>query len=231
VESPAGLKQVIAELRKRYGPPPAPDVTAALDIILFENVAYLVDDNRRRAVWAALKRKIGTDARSILRAAESKLIDAIRAGGMQPDRRAEKLRATAQLVIDEFGGDLNPILKLPIKQARRALKKFPGVGDPGADKILMLTRTAPVLALESNGLRVLLRLGLGQETDNYGKTYQSVQGAIAGEIGTDYDWLIAAHQLLRRHGQTLCKRTDPECNLCPLAPKCRFVRASACRSE
>jgi endonuclease III len=224
VETRARLKQIVAELRKRYGPPLAPDVTSALDIILFENVAYLVDDDRRREVWSSLKCKIGTDPHSILRAREAKLIDAIRAGGMQPEHRAEKLRATAQLVIDEFDGDLNSVLKLPLKEARRALKKFPGVGDPGADKILMTTRTAPILALESNGLRVLLRLGFGEQSDNYSKNYQSVQSAIAGEIGSDFDWLIAAHQLLRHHGQTLCKRSDPECNLCPLAPKCRFVR-------
>ena len=43
------------------------------------------------------------------------------------------------------------------------LKKFPAIGDPGVDKILLLTRTEPVMALDSNGLRVLVRLGFGAE--------------------------------------------------------------------
>ena len=37
------------------------------------------------------------------------------------------------------------------------LKRFPGIGDPGADKILLCSRGAATLAPESNALRVLLR--------------------------------------------------------------------------
>ena len=223
MNSRLGFKEVFAALRRHYGKPPAPDVTGALDIILFENVAYLVDDDRRRTVWRALVTKIGNTPQAILGTSEVKLVETIRAGGMQPERRAQKLRTIARLVLDEFDGDVDAAMNWPLKQLRRALKKFPGIGDPGADRILMLTRTAPILALDSNGLRVLLRLGFGQESSNYAKTYQSAQASLAGEIGTDFDRIIAAHQLLRMHGQMLCKRTDPECNLCPLAPKCPFV--------
>jgi hypothetical protein len=33
------------------------------------------------------------------------------------------------------------------KRRRRLLKKFPAIGDPGVGKILLLSRTQPVLAL------------------------------------------------------------------------------------
>lgn len=33
---------------------------------------------------------------------------------------------------------------------------------------------------------------------------------------------VAAHQLLRRHGQELCKRSEPRCDVCPLASVCVF---------
>ena len=217
------LAEVVARLRAHYGSPQRPNVTSALHVILFENVAYLVDDDRRRAVWAALKRRVGIDPRAILKTPESRLTDVIRDGGMQPSRRAEKLRTTARLVIDDFEGDLDAVLKLPEQQARRALRKFPGIGEPGADKILMLTRTRQILALESNGLRCLVRLGFGEDAANYANAYRSVQQAIANEIDPNFDWLIAAHQLLRQHGQVLCKRSAPECNACPLARRCAFV--------
>ena len=43
--------------------------------------------------------------------------------------------------------------------SEKALKRFPSIGDPGAEKILLFTRSYPVMALDSNGLRVLCRVG------------------------------------------------------------------------
>ena len=78
----------------------------------------------------------------------------------------------------------------------------------------------PALALESNGLRVLLRLGFGEETKSYSKTYRLVQEATQGELEEDYPRLIGAHQLLRRHGQEVCTNSRPCCADCPLLPDC-----------
>jgi len=88
----------------------------------------------------------------------------------------------------------------------------------------MFNRRFRGLALESNGLRALLRIGYGTEEKNYAATYRSVRKAIQTEIIDDYDWLIRAHQLLRIHGQQLCKRNLPRCNSCPLVRACFYVR-------
>jgi endonuclease-3 len=124
--------------------------------------------------------------------------------------------------LEEFDGDVRFVLKMPFPRAKKALQKFPGIGEPAAEKILLFTRSYPVLALESNGLRVLLRLGFGEEDKSYSKTYRIVQKAIEAELDKDYSKLIEAHLLLRRHGQILCKRTKPECSNCPLASDCDF---------
>src|SRR5262249_12017072 len=134
----------------------------------------------------------------------------------------EKLQRIAQIVEDEFGGDLNPVLRQPLAQAKRAFKRFPGIGDPGAEKILLFCRAHPIFALESNGLRVLLRLGFGEEQGNYASSYRSVKEAVEKELKRDCDWLIRAHQLLRQHGQETCRRTRPDCPGCPLTKVCRY---------
>src|SRR5262249_44787263 len=123
-------------------------------------------------------------------------------------------------------GDLEAVLKQPPAQSKKALKKFPGIGDPGAEKILLFSRTHPIFALDSNGLRVLLRLGFANELKSYSATYRSAQESIAGEIKKDFDWLIAAHQLLRRHGQELCKATTPLCPRCAIKASCRYYQNS-----
>ena len=62
--------------------------------------------------------------------------------------------------MSQFDGDLDQILKLPYAQAKKALKQFPNIGDPGAEKILMFCGASPGLPLEWNGLRVLTRVDM-----------------------------------------------------------------------
>jgi endonuclease III len=128
--------------------------------------------------------------------------------------------------LEEFDGDLRPVLKLPLAQAKKALQQFPGIGVPGAEKILLFMKTQPLFALESNGLRVLIRLGFGEEKKSYSTTYRLVQKEVADELDNDYTWLMEAHLLLRRHGQELCKRSEPTCNECPLSADCCFCQGS-----
>src|ERR1700733_13499364 len=94
-------------------------------------------------------------------------------------------------------GELDSILKLPYAAAKKALKQFPTIGDPGAEKILLLCGIASGLPLESNGLRVLLRLGWGHLQKDYGSTYRSVQTAIKPEPPSTAARLKQAHLLLR----------------------------------
>lgn len=200
-------------------------------MILLENVAYLVSDERREQAFNALCERVGLSPPEILTAHEERLMEVARLGGMHPAARVEKLRRIAQTALQEFDGDLGTVLKQPIAQAKKLLKKFPGIGDPGAEKILLFSKTQPVLALDSNGLRVLLRLGYGEERKSYAAMYRSAQEAIASELRRDFDWLIAAHQLLRRHGQELCKTAGPLCASCPLKSSCRYYQQNVRRRD
>jgi len=219
---------IINKLQKFYGRPKPPNTTDPLEIILFENVAYLADDEKRAAAFAALKKKIGTRPDQILKASQKQLEEITRMGGIVPELRAQRLRQIAELAHYIFKDSLAAELKRPLPQAKKSLKRFPSVADPGAEKILMLTRSYPLLALESNGLRVLLRLGFAEEKKSYSASYRGVQQALSGQLPADYDALIAAHQLLRQHGQDLCKRTRPLCEAgCPLTAECRYFQSLA----
>jgi endonuclease III-like uncharacterized protein len=105
----------------------------------------------------------------------------------------------------------------------------PQITDPGVDKILLFSQTCPILALESNGLRAIVRLGFGEEMKNYAATYSQAQEAVRNQLVEDCAWLIRAHLLLRRHGQELCKRTEPICSSCPLTDNCRYWRENSSR--
>jgi len=218
------FQTVVEQLKAFYGPPKPPEVTDPLEMILLENVAYLVDDQQREQAFAALRARVGLSPVNILSASEEDLSDVTRLGGMHPDARAGKLRTIAQIALQEFEGDLASAMKQPAASARKSLKKFPGIGEPGAQKILLFARIQPALALESNGLRVMIRLGFGEQRKNYESTYRSAQEAVDGQMEKDFDWLIAAHQLLRQHGRELCKNAQPRCKQCPVSRSCRFFK-------
>jgi len=217
------LARAVSILRKFYSAPEPPPVTDPFEQVLWENVAYLADDEKRAAAFAALRKTVGTSPDDILKAKPAKLLAVTRMGGIVPELRAQRLRQCAEIVQVLLKGKLNAALDASLGQARKTLRQFPTIGAPGADKILMFAGKYPVLALESNGLRVLLRLGFSQEQKSYSASYRAVQNAIVSQLAKDCDSLIATHQLLRKHGQELCKRSWPLCDECPLRDSCAFV--------
>jgi len=219
------FSKLIDKLQQHYGPPAPPPSTDPLELIICENIAYLASDKRRAEAFATLKQTIGTRPEQILVAPHSALA-AIGKAGILPDISAEKLVTIAKIAYEEFDSDLRAVLKKPFPQAKKALKRCPGIGDPGAEKILLFTRSYPVMALDSNGLRVLCRVGFAEEQKGYSATYRLVQGAIQEQLPRDCDSLIRAHQLLRQHGQELCKRSKPRCGECPLSDSCNYSRKS-----
>jgi len=218
------LEEIVDRLAGVYGEPTPPPSRTLLELVLFENVAYLSDDQRREQAFRELQRRVGTRPEQILNAPDDVLLS-VASHGILPGTFAEKLRRIAQLAQDEFGGDLETLRALPLAQARRALTRFPSIGEPGAEKILLLARSHAVLGLDSNGVRVLTRLGVVPESKTYAATYRNVQRFVAPYADNGIGWLIRAHQLLRQHGQELCKRSRPQCGGCPLNDVCNFVAA------
>jgi endonuclease-3 len=220
------LPKIIGALEELYGRLAAPPVTDPFEMILWENVAYLADDARRAKAWDEFCRRVGTKPAEILAAPRARLMAIARAGILAADR-VDKIREIARIALDEFGGDFGKAFDGPLEEAKKALKLFPSIGDPGAEKILLFSRRERVLALDSNGLRVLLRLGYGKGEKSYAASYRSAREATRPEWREDFDWLIAAHRLLRRHGQEICKTAQPRCEACPLRRDCAYYRSPA----
>ena len=217
--------KVIDKLQSTYGRPKPPK-SNPFELVLWENVAYLLTDERREAAFEALRQRVGLTPKQILAAPHATLLEIAKLGGMRPEVRVERLRTIARITLDEFQGDLRKAVKLPLKQAKKALRLFPCIGEPGAEKILLFSKSYPVLGLDSNGLRVLRRIGYGQDHKNYSATYHSVREAVANEIGQNCAPLIKANQLLRQHGQERCKLNAPLCRICPLTDLCAYFKGT-----
>src|SRR6476620_2035048 len=164
------LREVVGALRKPYGSPVPPPTSDPFALILWETVVYLAPAARRREAFDDLRRTIGTTPHTIL-AARRKALEQVTARGILKRASADKLREAARIALERFDGDLSSAIDGPVADATRTLRLFPGIGEPGAEKILLFSGRAPLLAPDSNGLRVLVRLGLLREESSYGKTY------------------------------------------------------------
>jgi endonuclease-3 len=220
------FRVILELLRKQYGAPATPPAKGPLELVFWENACYLLPDSRRAAVFEALKTQVGLTPQAILDATDEVLLPLAKMGGMRPETRVFRWRQIAFTVVQEFGGDLDSILQRPYPEAAKALHKFPNIGQPGAEKILLLCGLANGLPLESNGLRVLEKLGWGRAQKSYGAVYRSVQADIRRELPSDPALLLEAHLLLREHGKTLCKASAPLCQQCPAAKLCNYAVAS-----
>jgi endonuclease III len=214
---------IIRALRRHYGRLPAIPTKDPFELILWENVAYLAPPERRAAAFALLKSDVGTAPSDILSASDSAL-ERVTAHGILKSRFAAKLRTCAELAMKRFGGDLRPAAFGPLAAAKKALRQFPGIGEPGAEKILLFADEQALLAPDSNALRVLSRLGLIKEQSSYTRMYAASR-EVAAKIRTKAA-MREAHTLLQHHGQTLCKRGTPKCSLCPVAAHCAYIRVA-----
>jgi len=221
VPSALTLGTAVPALRRHYGAPPKPVSRDPFHLILWEQVGYLVSDARRRAAFLTLKRDVGLEPMRI-RGASIGVLERIArmGGGIAADKRAVRMRESAELVVGKWDGDLKAALRLPLREARKALREFAQIGEPAADKILTINGKARALPLDSNALRVVLRLGLAPELKDYGATYRRAQETLAPALPRTREQLVAAGALLRLHGQELCRRSGPLCERCPLKPGC-----------
>jgi endonuclease III len=215
------LRSVITTLRRHYGKPSPPISRDPFHLILWEQVGYLVADHQRRRAFTALRRDVGLGPAAILAAPAAKLEAIARLGGtIAVGSRASRLRESAELVVGRWDGDLRAALDLPLAKARHALTQFPMIGVPGADRILVIAKRARLLPLDSNALRVVVRLDLTSALKDYSSTYRRAQETLAPALPHDNAWLISASGLLRLHGQELCRRRAPACSRCPLSVRC-----------
>jgi endonuclease III len=232
------LSQVLESLEKLYGPQKAAGPSDPYEMIVYVNCGYPATDVSCSKGFEALKREVGLKPENILAASKAKLAKLMRLGGIVPELRAEKLKGIARMVKDQFGEDLPAVLiKWMLEEqkqsgkgilcAKNVLQKFPVIGEPGAEKILLFSRLAPVAAVPSASVGVSLRLYFGGEGKNYAASYRQAREALDADLPETFEARQRAYLLLKKHGQEICKRTKPKCAICPLTAQCAYIQLQA----
>lgn len=216
------LPAILDKLEAHYGPQQVTWPTEPYDFLVWWHCGYPASDTACAKGWKSLTTSIGMEPKQLLAAPTDVLCSALKAGGMVPELRATRLKEIAARVQHEYGGDLRSALIGSLESVRKMLKKFPNIADPGADRILLFSGIAPIAAVPSNCPHVLVRIIHGLERENYGVTYREAQEAIENETAPKADARVRAYLVVKHHGQTLCKRTKPKCDQCPVSAHCAY---------
>jgi endonuclease III len=221
------ITAILDALESFYGKQRSAVPTDPYEFLVWWHCGYPASEERCTKGWQSVSSKIGIAPKQLLCAKTVTLAGALKVGGMVPALRAARLKEIAGRVQDEFAGDLlSALSRLTALQARKTLKSFPGIGNPGADRILLFGCLWPVAAVPSSCPHVLVRVAHGAEGDKYAAAYTSAQSMLESLPAT-FNSRIRAYLLVIRHGHELCKRTKPACARCPLESNCAFARRSS----
>jgi endonuclease III len=216
------IPKLLDKLEKFYGKQEPSWPVDPYEFIVWWHCGYPASDAACTKGWNKLKSEVGVEPQNLLAATPRKLASVLKSGGMVPELRALRLKEIGMWVQGKLGGDLRAALTGPLSEARKTLKRFPGIADPGADRIVLFGGITPLAAVPSNGTQVLVRILSGQERENYNANYREAQRAIAAGVPERFEARTRAYLLLKHHGQETCKRTKPKCKSCPVNTNCAF---------
>ncbi len=177
--------------------------------IISQNTA---DRNAARA-FENLSKRFEIMPEALANAEVDQLENCLRVAGLCRSK-SRAIKNVSKLVLEEFHGDLNTIVSLPLEEARRAFLRFPGVGPKTADVVLLFSGRKPTIPVDTHVNRVAKRLGLASANGGYEDIRESLQ------LIYDPKDYFAVHVLLISHGRRYCRAKNQLCNQCPVSMLC-----------
>ena len=130
-----------------------------------------------------------------------------------PNNKTRSLIRAAQVLVDEFGGEMPSDID--------SLMKLPGVGRKTANVMLSVVWNKAAMAVDTHVFRVSNRIGLTNSSPNPLVTEKTLMKHIPEEI------VPMAHHWLILHGRYVCKARKPDCLNCHIRDYCKTYTVGA----
>ena len=187
-----------------------PDATCSLDfetpfqMVVAVMLSAQCTDERVNKTTPDLFKKYGTPE-AISKMKLSELEKIIHPCGFYKNK-AKNIKATAEIILNEFNG------KLP--ENMEELIKLPGVGRKSANVVMLEAFNNPQgIAVDTHVKRISNKLGLSKNTDP-----EKIEIDLLKVIPKEYYY--DANHLLVWHGRKTCIARKPKCEECPVSKYC-----------
>jgi endonuclease-3 len=125
-----------------------------------------------------------------------------------PNNKTKHLIGMAQLVVEEFNGEIPATVP--------ELIKLPGVGRKTANVVTSVVHHQPNMAVDTHVFRVSARIGLTTNATTPLQTeLQLLKNIPKEKVHIAHHWLIL-------HGRYTCVARSPKCGECGLRPACKY---------
>ncbi len=147
------------------------------------------------------------DVRALAEADVNDVFQIVRSCGFK-SKAGNIVEASRQIMLHHGG---------QVPNTMEALTALPGVGRKTANVVLANAFHIPGIAVDTHVFRVSNRIGLA-EAKTVEETEKQLMQAIPKE-----DWIDAHHWLIY-HGRRVCGARKPKCEICAIAPYCKYLK-------
>jgi len=149
------------------------------------------------------------------------LTDVIRPGGLANQKAPRIPAALSALRANSGSYSLEFLATRPPLEARDWLAAIPGIGKKTASVVLLFSFGTPLMPVDRHVFRVSQRIGLIPPKSDPDQAHDYFLEMLAPEQ------MYEAHVSLITHGRRTCHAQRPDCEHCPLAPRCRYFDPKA----
>jgi endonuclease-3 related protein len=142
------------------------------------------------------------------------LVIAEASGGKLKSTEARLLQRLAQWLLKRHRGHVDDLSDCSTETLREELRQVPGVGEPTADRVLLVGLGRPTVPVERGAYRVALRHGWLDTTADYDES----RSVLTSTASDDVKALRLLDEGLREVARKFCRVARPRCEDCPLAP-------------
>ena len=170
--------------------------------------------------WANVERAIATlraarllTPSAMLAVRTSRLAALVRPSGYFR-QKAKKLKAFLRFLQNEYRGSLSRMFHTPTEELRAKLLAVHGIGPETADSILLYAGNHPVFVVDAYTHRIFNRHGI----TSVKRDYENVRKLFESALPPDPRLFNEFHALVVNVGKNWCRKREPRCAECPLAP-------------
>ena len=159
------------------------------------------------------------------RAPTDELIECIRSAGLYRVK-APRIKQVSSIILNQYKGDLDSVLKRGPAEARSIMTELPGVGYKTADIVLAFVAGHPTIPVDTHVTRVSKRLGIVRRNARYEEIRLALERLVLPSRR------VRMHLSLIRFGREVCKAPRPLCPKCLVNRTCpsSTIRVRSARS-
>jgi endonuclease-3 len=151
----------------------------------------------------------------------AELTDVIRPGGLANQKAPRIQAALRAIAANGQGHSLEFLRDKPPLEARDWLSAIPGIGKKTASVVLLFSFATPLMPVDRHVHRVSHRIGLIPPDADPDEAHDLFLAMLRP------DQMYETHVSLISHGRRTCHAQKPDCEHCPLAPRCRYFSPAA----